>query len=431
MACMRIFGPVDATLRKATGNLDQQRIVGLRYFLFDGLFASLSDNLVAGFLELFLLAYGVSNEVIGLNTSIANLCASFSIIPGALAISRVRSRKRLVVLTGGGVARIGLLAIALVPFVAGDSLLAVVSLVALNALRAVMGNFCNPAWTSLVADLVPLDARARYFGRRNVAVIVASIVASPIAGRIVKTLSGLPACPRLGFQAIFFLSFMVGTLSTASFSRIPDASVSEASAPRPEGFLVRAILADRRFAGFALSAFVWNTALQVSSPFFNVYLVSRLGASAAMVGFLTAVSSVFTLVGQLLLGPVSDRKGDAFVFVLTGLLIPLLPASWILVTDPRQVILINAASGILWAGYNLACFNILLKLTPDDRRAEATAVYQTLVTASAVFGPLAGGALADSVGYWAVFAVSGIGRLVGICLFVVLTLRPGSFRARH
>jgi predicted MFS family arabinose efflux permease len=289
-----------------------------------------------------------------------------------------------------------------------------------------MGNFCNPAWTSMVADLVPAQSRARYFGKRNVAIIAASILAAPIAGRVIKSLSGVGPFPHLGFQAIFFLSFAVGMLSTASFARIPDASVSEASATKPSGFPLRALLSDRRFAGFAASAFVWNTALQVSAPFFNVYLVSGLGASAAMVGLLTGISSVTTLLGQLAFGRITDKKGDAFVEVLTGLLIPILPISWIFVTSPRQVALINTASGILWAGYNLASFNILLKLTPDDHRPEATALYQTLVTSSAVIGPLIGGALADSIGYKAVFAVSGAGRLVGILLFIALVLRPGN-----
>ena len=105
---MHLFGPLDAGIRKTIGEVGGQRIAGLRYFYFDGLFASFSDNLVAGFLELFLLSYGVSNGVIGLNTSIANLCGSLAIIPGAMAISRVRSRKRLVVFTGGGIGRIGL-----------------------------------------------------------------------------------------------------------------------------------------------------------------------------------------------------------------------------------------------------------------------------------------------------------------------------------
>jgi MFS family permease len=425
---MPIFARLDASIRRITGEGDAQWLAGLRYFWFDGLFSSFSDNLVAGFFELFLLSYGVSNGVIGLNTSIANLCAASAIIPGALAISRISSRKRLVVLTGGGIGRFGLLAIAFVPLATGDSGVAVVCLVCLNAIRAVMNNFCNPAWTSMVADLVPPASRARYFGKRNVAIIAASILAAPIAGRVVKSLSGTASFPQLGFQAIFFLSFAIGMLSTLSFSRIPDASVSEATATRPRGFPLRALLSDRRFVGFVLSAFVWNTALQVSAPFFNVYLVSALGASAAMVGILTGVSSVSTLVGQLAFGRITDRRGDVFVQVLTGLLVPFLPISWILVSSPGQVVFINMASGLLWAGYNLATFNILLKITPDDRRPEATALYQTLVTASAVLGPLIGGALADTIGYKAVFVASGAGRFLGTLLFIALVVRPGPVR---
>jgi MFS family permease len=422
---MPFFRRLDSGIRRTAGEVDAERVLGLRFFYLDGLFSSLSDNLVAGFLELFLLSYGVSNGIIGLNASISNFFGAFSIIPGAMAISRVKSRKRLVVLTGGGIGRLGLLAISFVPFLAGDSGSAVFCLVCLSALRTVMNNFCNPAWTSMVADLVPIRARARYFGQRNVAIIAASIIAAPIAGSVVKSLSGVVGLPQLGFQAIFFLSFAAGMLATASFARIPDASVSESSSARPKGFPLRALLSDRRFAGFALSAFVWNTALQVAGPFFNVYLVSALGASAALVGLLAAVSSVSTLLGQLIFGRVTDKRGDIFVAVLTGLAIPIMPMAWLLVTAPEQVALINVASGLLWAGYNLATFNILLKLTPNDHRAEATAIYQTLVVASSIFGPLLGGALADSAGYGAVFIVSGAGRFAGILLFIALVVRRG------
>jgi MFS family permease len=429
---MPFFGPLDVSIRKTTGQSDAVRVAGLRFFYFDGLFSSFSDNLVLGFLELFLLSYGMSNSIIGLNTSIANLCASLSIIPGALAISRISSRRRLVVLTGGGMGRLALLAIALVPFITSDAVTAVVWLVCLNALRTVMNNFCNPAWTSMVADLVPMEARARYFGKRNIAVISASIVAAPVAGAVIKSLSGRAAFPQLGFQAIFFLSFGAGVLGTLSFGHIPDASVSESTASRPAGFPLRKLLSDRRFTGFVLSALVWNIAVQIGAPFFNVYLVSGLGSNAATVGFLTGVSLFTTLFGQLLFSRITDRRGDVFVLVLTGLVIPLFPLAWLLVTDPMQVVPINALSGIMWAGYNLANFNILLKLTPDDHRPEATAIYQTIVTASAVLGPLIGGAMADAVGYKAVFAVSGLFRYLGMLLFVVFVVRSGPLlRGRH
>jgi MFS family permease len=294
-----------------------------------------------------------------------------------------------------------------------------------------MSNFSNPAWTSMVADLVPLKSRARYFGKRNVAIILASIIAAPVAGLIIKSLSGIGRFPHLGFQAIFALSCAIGLLSTASFASIPDAAVSEATSPRPKGFPLRELLADKRFVGFVASALVWNTALQVSAPFFNVYLVSGLGGNAETVGVVTAVSSVTTLFGQLAFTRITDRKGDTFALVLTGMLIPLLPFSWMLVTAPGQVAIINSASGFLWAGYNLANFNILLKITPDNHRPEATAIYQTFVIASAAIGPVIGGAIADAYGYKAVFAVSGVGRYVGMILFVAFVLGPGVFRAKR
>jgi MFS transporter, DHA1 family, multidrug resistance protein len=153
--------------------------------------------------------------------------------------------------------------------------------------------------------------------------------------------------------------------------------------------------------------------------------VSGLGGNAAMVGIITAVASVTTMLGQLAFGRITDRKGDIFVQVITGLLLPLPPLAWMIIARPEQAIFINIASGALWAGYNLASFNILLKLTPDDHRPEATAIYQTLVTSSAVVGPLIGGALADSLGFKAVFAVSGIVRFLAMFLFIALVARPG------
>lgn len=422
---MPLFGRLDAGIRKTTGDLGGQRIAGLRYFYLDGLLSSFSDNLVLGFFELLLLSYGASNALIGISSSVANLFGAVVLIPGALAISRVGSRKRLIVATGGGIGRAGLLAISALPLLVGDSGLAILCLVCLNAMRTAMNNFCNPAWTSMVADLVPLRSRARYFGKRNVAVIAAGIAAAPIAGKIVNSLSGRAALPQLGFQAIFALSFAIGMMATANFARIPDASVSEGSSVRPKGFPLRALLSDRRFAGFVLSAFLWNLALMIAGPFFNVYLVASLGATPAIVGVQTAISSVSLLAGQLLLGRVMDKRGDIAVQIVTGLLIPLLPLSWIFVTNPLQPAIINALGGIIWAGYNLASFNILLKLTPDESRPQAVALYQTLVMLGSVIGPLIGGAIADSLGFKAVFAASGIGRILATLLFIGLVVRPG------
>ena len=62
------------------------------------------------------------------------------------------------------------------------------------------------------------------------------------------------------------------------------------------------------YRGFVISAIVWNFALQISAPFFNVYLVSGLGADSATVGLVTSISSVTAVGGQLLFGKWMDRR---------------------------------------------------------------------------------------------------------------------------
>ena len=127
--------------------------------------------------------------------------------------------------------------------------------------------------------------------------------------------------------------------------------------------------------------------------------------------------------GQALFGSLSDRRGNRAVLVLTGVLIPILPILWVFARVPYHVYLINLGSGVLWAGYNLASFNMLLELSPLSDRESGVALYQSAVSASAVLGPLVGGLIIASAGYHAAFILSGAGRIVGSILFIAM-VRP-------
>jgi len=212
--------------------------------------------------------------------------------------------------------------------------------------------------------------------------------------------------------------------STFSFSRIPEppAGVPDRLRRRTRN-VVELLRRNPAFAWLAASSFVWGFSLNVASPFFNVYLVAGLRGTATNVGIATGVTALTGLAGQALFGSLSDRRGNRAVLVLTGALIPILPILWVFAQAPYHVYLINTASGVLWAGYNLASFNILLELSPLEEREASVALYQSAVAASAVLGPIVGGILIASVGYHAAFIVSGAGRFVGSILFF-LFVRP-------
>jgi len=417
-----LLRPLDTSLeRHSTIPLTRLRLVGLRWFWLDGVLSAISENFYTAFVPLFALAYGATKGQIGLLASVANGLAMVAFLPGARAAESRSRRKPVVLLGGGGVGRLMLLLLALSPFFGLAPAAMVFAIIALNGVRSFAANFSNPAWTGMVADLVPAAIRGRYFAGRNVAMALAALIVAPLAGQIVLSLNRAPSAVA-GYQAVLLLAVAFGLIATLSFAQIPEHGARRQA---PAASRLRSVLgllrANPTFAGFAAGAFVWNFALQTAGPFFNPFVVTELkGGDTTVVGIAAGTFSLFTLVGQGIWGRLIDRKGSLAMLRLTGLIIPLMPAAWAMAQAPYQLYVIEAFAGFSWAGYNLANFNLLLELSPERDRPSATAIYQTAVFSSAVLGPLMGGVLAEVIGYRACFAASAIGRMAAALLLIAL-----------
>jgi MFS family permease len=388
----------------------------LRWFWFDGAFALGADSISTTYLALYAVALGASSAQIGLLSAVGSLSAAAALLPGAFLVERFGRRHRISLLAGIGL-RATLLLMALVPFILLGAP-AVYCLLVLAALSQGSGNLGYPAWVSLTADIVPLEHRGRYFGGRNLANTIVSMVAIYCAGLII-TQGGIPG----GYQAAFILAFLFGVGSSLSYSQIHDPAPLPAAPTGPRESIpqvLRSVARHPVFLGLCITSAIWNLSLNVAGPFFNIYLVKGLQATAAQVGILAAVSSLTGLPALRLFGPLADRWGPRRVVLVTGLLIPILPFAWILVTSPWQVLAINATSGILWAGYNLAAFNLMLVATPAAERARYSAFYQIVIALSLAAGASLGGVVTTFFSYKAAFAISGIGRLTAALLFIRL-----------
>jgi predicted MFS family arabinose efflux permease len=99
------------------------------------------------------------------------------------------------------------------------------------------------------------------------------------------------------------------------------------------------------------------------------------------------------------------------------------PLMWVFINAAGYVILINLVSGLLWGAYNLASFNYLLMITPPDRRARFSALFQIIVTVSLGIGAALGSLVITHWGFHAVVIGSAAGRLAAALLFVLLLTR--------
>ncbi|MCX6032033.1 MAG: MFS transporter [Chloroflexi bacterium] len=389
-----------------------QAPTGRRLLWFDGLVSNISDSFVSSYVNPLALALGATNAQIGLLSALANLGAALGLLPGARLDERFRSRKLLVVLTGGG-ARLLLIAMALAPLLLPPPT-AIYAFIGLIALRAFIGQLGYPAWSALVADLVPPAMRGRYFSSRNIALAVAALVFTPLAGRMAD-LIGLPQ----GYQVSFVIAGLVGFVATAIFARIPEPLRAAAPSGAAGGSISLASLrAHPRFLAFTAVAFIWNLSLAIAGPFFSVLLVRHLGASPTQIGLLAAINAATNIIGQRVWGRLNDRRGAAWVMRCTGLLIPCLPLLWALMPNAWLLLPVEAFSGLLWSGYSLANFNLMLGLAPQAQRARFIAFYQFAVFGAAFVGPLLGGLMVDAFPIRTVFVVSAAGRWLAAVLFL-------------
>ncbi len=385
----------------------------MRNLWWDGFFAESSETIWLQYFSLYALAFGAKTWLIGLLSAVGGLLAAASMWPGAHVAERTRRYKRIVLLTGGSAGRLLFLGLVAVPWFLSDEA-ALGALVAVAMGRGFFGSVAMPAWSAFAAEFVPPGLRGRYFGSRNFARQVAGLVVAPLAGLLIHRVGGLE-----GWQLAWALAFVLGAVATVFYARIPSEAavgVREEPEPRPLSEPRAGPLRDPNLLWLTLALGLFHTSVMLAGPFFSVYLVTKLNASVLWVGITAAAVPIGGIVAQPLIGQINDRRGAKWLLVTSGLLLPLLPWFWMIVTEPWHVIFINLAAGALWGANLLATFNLTLAISPPDRRAAYSAVQQGAVFIASAVGPLIGGPLIGLAGYRTVFFLSGLGRLIATAL---------------
>ena len=249
------------------------------------------------------------------------------------------------------------------------------------------------AWSSAISDMVPPAISGKYFSRRNLIFGIWTLIVVYVVGHVVGHATDALAAFAMVF-ALAGLARMIGLLFLTRM-RFP-APVRER---QPRGLAMADIataLRDRNFLALILFIGVWGLAINASMPFYTVYLVNRLGFGVGEIVRLTTLASLGALITLKGWGRLCDQFGNrpvlhlcAMIWAVTALLMWLLTGprwQWPL---PIGYFLVGAVT----AGFQLAQFNLMLKLSPAHERAAYVAVFMALTSLLTAFGPLLGGHL--------------------------------------
>lgn len=388
-----------------------ERVLGSRSrraLFSEGILASASDAAIP-FLPVYLVALGASATQVGLLAAATAFAGLIALFPAAWIARRARSRKRVVLFGGWGLARFALIPIALVPFL-GHAELAIAALIALGGLRVLAGSLAHPSWMALFADVIPQRMTGVFNARRSLASSVTGMAMVPAAGWVIGQFAGLE-----GFQWIFLGGAVLGVLGALSVSRVQEPACPK---PRPKQTAYRKALKDGRFRRFLLAMVVLHGFSTISGPFVIVHMVRTLGASTAEVGLIATGESIAAVVGQVAMSMLILRLTSRHLFIVAIIGISTAPVAWVLITEPWQAVLPVMLGGTAWAICHLAVFNLLMEYAPREDLPEYVAAQQLAMLSVGFVGPLIGTALVASWGIVPLFLFAAAGRLLAIPIFI-------------
>lgn len=343
----------------------------LRHSIRDGVAYTVMSGGTETWFSAWALHLQASASQIGLLASLPPLLGSLSQLLGAW-LGRKAGRRRTIILWGASLQGAALLPMALLPLLVPGAAFAAVLLAAVLYFGGV--NAAAPQWSSLMGDLVPEDRRGRYFGLRNRLCSITGFTALALSGMLLDTFSrrGLTTA---GFLLVFTSGILARIVSIWHLARMHDPPGQVAALRVPPVGQLWQKLRRSPFVRFSLFFSAMQFGVAIASPFFVVYMLRDLGFSYRL---FMGISAAAVLVQFLTLnhwGVVSDALGNRRILRITGILLPFLPIFWLFSAHPLYLVLIQAVSGTIWAGYSLSAGNFVYDLIPADRRATLMALH--------------------------------------------------------
>jgi MFS family permease len=280
-----------------------------------------------------------------------------------------------------------------------------------------------PASMGVVADLVPEDRRARWAG-----IIMGSYAVGMIFGPVIGGL----LYDGFGYAAPFILSAVVAFLAlVAAYFMIPETRTPEIrnremlrirhARPRQAGKISIWDALPRPlyiFVTLLVIDFISSFSFAFVEPQMIFYFYDVLNWSTTQFGVLVGIYGMFSVVGQMGLGQLSDKWGRK-PLIIAGLIPNILFFGGLAVLTDYYMMMIGAAlAGLGNALIAPAANAFYLDITAEEHRSRIIGVKGSFLSLGGVLGPLAvaavAGVMAPQHVFWIASGLVALGLILGI-----------------
>jgi MFS family permease len=417
----------------------------LRASTIDGVFAAIFSITTTGILlSNFLVELGASPVVFGMVSSIPMIVNLIQPL-GAYLSERTTSRFNYALWTYG-ISRLLWIGLVVAIWMAGLGLVDSHQLIILTLIIVLatnlLGGLGSASWLSWMAEIVPRRLRGRYFGIRNTISSFTNFVCVPLGGVGVSMWYG---GTLQGYGVILAIGILSGITSIACQHFKIDINPQEENSLLREAQKVReleevqevgqcvvastpstpppSILKNANFLRYLGYFGLWMFAVNLSAPFFNLYMLDTLSLDVSLVTLYGSLQAGANLLLMILWGRLSDKIGNRPILLIVGILVAATPILWLGVGGNNNfdvflwLPLLHVLTGGTWAAIDLCSNNLQIGVAPLRNQSRYFATAAAVAGASGALGTTIGSFLASNPnlgGLTTLFALSGVCRLVAL-----------------
>ncbi len=360
------------------------------------------DTLTSGtFVVAFALLLGASNTVVGLLAAACPVTQLLIEIPATDLVNRTARRKALVVLSSF-LSRVFLLVVALIPSLLareqGQPVL-IVCLFLYYGLGTISACGFNP-W---IRDFVPENIMGAYFGKRMAFATAAGIITALLAAAGLQMANWFVPSKIVPYSVIFALGGISGLVGVYFLARIPEPRM-EPHRPQSVFEALGEPFRDLNFRRLLMYLGTWLFAINMSGPFYTVYMLKRLDLTMPVVIGLGVLSQITSIISFRIWGKTADSLSDksvlivsSYIYIATVLLWPpmALTENYFLLIP--LLVVVHVLTGFSSAGVNLCSGNIAFKSAPHGHATAFLAVNTMVRGIASAAAPILGGIVADGL----------------------------------
>jgi MFS family permease len=285
-----------------------------------------------------------------------------------------------------------------------------------------LGTISSPAYTTLMKDIYPDDARGRLMGYVRATMQLVMFFSTLLAGRLLDHV--------LTYRQVFPVAGLFGIGAAVCFSKVrvlrsapvhvaESASISLADALSP--------LRDNiGFRWFALSVMFYGLGNLMAQPLYQLFQVERLHVTNTDVANLANAASLSAVVGAFFWGRVLDFWGAAkTVFVSIGL-ISAIAVVYLFATTLPPLYIGAALSGFGLAGVELSYMGSILSFAEPGKAARYQSLHQLLLGIRGILAPLIAFPMLRHFGWHVTFVFTLILMTLGTGLQLLAVRRDRS-----